>query len=66
MKWTKERPTQSGYYWYRSKRVFPQLVEVHGDGYQRWCSGTGRSRMDRLTGQWAGPIAPPEEEGKET
>lgn len=63
MTWTKEQPTQAGWYWYRrpisrhSKwGKLPAVVEVTPDLLAcGWC------HVANLDWQWAGPIPEPED-----
>ena len=61
MKWTKERPTESGWYWFRDTTfgVTSVLeVKIHRDKSIR----IGPCYDGEITrGEWAGPIPEPEE-----
>jgi len=73
MNWTRERPTEEGYYWVRgmahAKR--PMIVLVSGSKFDRAAGMTdvcfaGNASVCALNStnfdqaQWAGPLLPPE------
>lgn len=73
MKWTSSKPTQPGWYFYKDKDGFVDMmgIERHEmlDG-REWCQvakttvsnrGTFGMRVNDFDGHWAGPLAPPEE-----
>ena len=62
MKWTSEKPTKPGWYWYRGETDLNELII--------WVSSDLRVvypaslnfksfAVDEVPGQWAGPIEPP-------
>lgn len=57
MKWTKERPTVEGWYWYRDDNRAAQIVGV---GKRAGFMDGKVVELDELSGEWAGPIPPPE------
>lgn len=70
--WTSEKPTQSGWYWYRDRELFAirptfLLVEFdeRGNPWIRMMGDFTRNNMtpvdSKFKGQWAGPLTPPEE-----
>lgn len=62
MKWTKEKPTQPGWYWWRDK-YSSDIVHVTEDSGMLVVK-LGFDIEDfiiDLSGEWAGPICPPEE-----
>lgn len=61
-KWSENRPTQPGWYWYRglTGEDDPMIVQVDEAGYFQWPDG-GFQEVLLTEGQWAGPIVPPEE-----
>lgn len=65
MKWTWEKPTTPGWYWYRSivceTTMYTRVVEVFPNGK---VSDGLLLPMDQIAtrqGEWAGPIPEPEE-----
>lgn len=62
LRWTKNKPTQSGWYWYRGlvEEADPLIVLVDEAGYFQWPDG-GFQEVLLTKGEWAGPIEPPEE-----
>jgi hypothetical protein len=68
MKWTRDFPTKSGWYWFladiRSRLVHdPVIVQIEfgsqGDG--GWFrDGRSPARLNAWAGNWAGPISEPE------
>lgn len=74
MKWTKEKPTAPGWYWYREpwrlgpdeeQQVSVRNVYVARDGELYVASEDPEGDADTLVatndGEWAGPLSPPEE-----
>lgn len=67
MKWTSDKPTQPGWYWWRSQ-VFPILTMFHvieTSDYHFFVDNWGGGSMSTLDmdGQWSGPLEPPTEGG---
>ena len=65
MTWTKDLPTKSDYWWYRSRNVLAQPVRVYVYGTDRvdvcFIGMNGTSDAKRLRGEWSTePIAKPE------
>ena len=69
MKWTKEKPTEIGWYWYRDRLTEPVMSlitmldnELIMNAYRRYQN----ARINMLNGEyneeWAGPIPKPKEE----
>lgn len=69
-KWTRERPTAPGWYWWRQDtpingNKFPRVVEVFDAGGGRLMVASlqpGAFRLDNASGEWCA-IPLPEEEG---
>ncbi len=72
--WTREKPTEGGYYFLREKRPYKAevdtvLVRISSDGAERvaWFNGRheylGNIRQDC---EWAGPLPEPASQGSET
>lgn len=71
MRWTKEKPTATGWYWYRGdydpsgKEAQPLVVHMDTEGKvlllspRAWKPFTEYPDLDVLNGEWAGPIEPP-------
>lgn len=61
VKWSKETPTQPGWYWYRiSKGSYPiiERYDMAAHGLALWENGR---ILPISPGEWAGPIPEPEE-----
>lgn len=60
--WSRERPTEPGWYWWRTVSITPsktvkiQVVQI-GDGGYCWQEGEYTSN---LGGEWQGPLTPNE------
>jgi hypothetical protein len=76
MKWTEEKPTQEGVYWFRgligdaaTSKVHdfasePTVVKIHDNGSALYAKIPGEDwwpLIDTANGLWAGPIEPPKE-----
>lgn len=66
MKWTREKPTQPGWYWWRAPRKRPRvlLVSAYAFTKTRYQDGLGGDVYlveNMVPGEWAGPIPEPEE-----
>lgn len=63
MKWTTERPTKAGFYWYREGEAdnFPVVVNVapEHDFAGPWDDGS-ETRLSHMNGEWSGPLEPPD------
>ncbi len=66
MKWTKEKPTQNGFYFWRKKDVDENALTV---AVVRMSDRTAKiigcetvCCIDDVGGEWAGPIQEPEEQ----
>lgn len=59
--WTREKPIEPGWYWYRSSYYPMTVVEVQRMVQSAWVRRDGRTiRLSRLTGEWSSSrIAPP-------
>ena len=62
LRWTTQKPTQAGWYWYRgrSHEEEPLIVQVDHAGQFQWPDG-GFQEVTLTKGEWAGPIEPPED-----
>ncbi|HKW86418.1 MAG TPA: hypothetical protein VJM82_05055 [Nitrospiraceae bacterium] len=60
--WTKAKPTEAGWYWYRGQahESDPFIVQVDEAGQFQWPDG-GYQEVKLTDGEWAGPIELPEE-----
>lgn len=69
MKWTRNKPTQTGWYWYRNNDIQPAVIHVNISGS---LSGYGDTRpyaflpfmdydqpLDAFPGEWCGPLPAP-------
>lgn len=65
MKWTKEKPTEPGWYWWEEDPEYaPRCVRVLSDkrdGHSIVNMGTHFRRIDEIPGRFAGPIEEPED-----
>ena len=63
LQWTKSKPSEAGWYWYRgqSQEEDPFIVQVDEVGQFQWPDG-GFQEATLTKGEWAGPIEEPEEE----
>lgn len=65
MKWTTEKPTQEGWYWFRSQRHIEQVCRVNFYAREKiwkayFTDGAPGTIIGELTeGEWCGPIKPP-------
>lgn len=64
MKWTDERPTKPGWYWWRSDTrtlmVVCYVEMSERDGCVSFAYGERYRLLSEMKGQWAGPIMEPE------
>jgi hypothetical protein len=62
LRWTTQKPTQAGWYWYRGQahEEEPFIVQVDRAGQFQWPDG-GFQEVTLAKGEWAGPIEPPED-----
>ncbi len=66
MKWTKEKPSGQGWYWWKRDPYVTASIEhiyvgrTDGALFMYLPRGAGVA-VDRLPGEWAGPIQEPEE-----
>ena len=72
LKWTKEKPTESGWYWWRfEKKNVPHMVYVVWENTMRpvendrllilYPNSNKEFEVETRGGEWAGPIPEPEE-----
>lgn len=63
LRWTKVRPVEAGWYWYRGQahEDDPLIVQVDQVGQFQWPDG-GFQEVKLTKGEWAGPIDPPADE----
>ena len=68
MKWTSEKPSVPGWYWWHDvdRPGTPCIVQVISDGYGLTVYGLEEysRRLYETHGEWAGPLTEPEEETK--
>jgi hypothetical protein len=62
LRWTTEKPSQAGWYWFRGQLGEGEAFIVYVDevGQFQWPDG-GFQEVSLAKGQWAGPIEAPEE-----
>jgi hypothetical protein len=61
MRWTTEKPTVPGWYWWRKTATArARIVDVLSDREGLYAEGWKMMAMT-WNGEWAGPILPPEE-----
>lgn len=71
LRWSKEPPTMPGWYWWKEGRneesmIVHVFIVAHISGEKFLCAqfaGEGDivHRIDKIDGEWAGPISEPEE-----
>ncbi len=62
MHWTNRKPTQPGWYWFRAKnQKWLTMTEVDTNSHGFLLRSTSFGWLPLPRGQWAGPIAEPEE-----
>ena len=61
-RWTKVKPPEAGWYWYRGEahEADPFIVQVDEAGQFQWPDG-GYQEVRLAKGEWAGPIEEPSE-----
>lgn len=59
-RWTHEKPTGAGWYWFRGEahEADPFIVQVDAAGHFQWPDG-GYQEVALAKGEWAGPIPEP-------
>ncbi len=61
-RWTKARPTESGWYWWRRKSITTAeiivQVQPQNDTVGPWPDGS-QSRLSEESGEWSGPLERP-------
>lgn len=60
LKWTKEKPTQDGAYWYRRSAGEKLLAHID-DEMVMLLDMPGQEHVSFFDGEWAGPIPEPQE-----
>lgn len=66
-RWKKKTPTRPGWYWFRTKKVGPQIVEIVEAEYRLLIQirhnypEVSFVDLEGVGGQWAGPVPEPEE-----
>ena len=64
LRWTKERPTKTGFYWWRNTAFDSMATIVAVDIENRASIIIGSEKVvdfTKVSGEWAGPIPEPEE-----
>jgi len=62
LKWTKEKPTKDGYYWYKDKITMQMIAFVDASTEAvEFFVFPEETCLDALDGEWAGPIQEPME-----
>ena len=65
MQWSTDKPTEPGWYWWRSKYGIVRIVQVHSwpnpkAGLSFWLPDVNHN-VDTTEGEWAGPLEQPNE-----
>lgn len=69
MRWTTEKPSRPGWYWWRSddvafksRQCVVEVIKIAGDEPKYWLvNGVSINwSLGNTPGQWSGPIPPPE------
>lgn len=58
--WTKEVPVE-GYYWWRENSLSFAIIRSVRRGCVRDFDSTYKHRLEKVGGEWCGPINPPED-----
>ena len=62
-RWSRERPTKKGWYWYRHKPEWePRVMFVTTELRVAQVGFEGQESMDVYSGEWQGPITPHDQE----
>jgi hypothetical protein len=65
MKWTSEKPTEEGWYWWQNRPFYsPKIIPIYkvsGSLCHGQHDGQSPYWIDQMDGQFAGPIPDPEE-----
>jgi hypothetical protein len=68
MNWTRDRPTKTGWYWWRDpeyRENLPEVCKVYRDRFEAilritWNDSSGADYpVTDYDGEWAGPLEPP-------
>ena len=67
MNWTNERPTKSGFYWWKRPGFEPNIAVVYYVAQWPYFSLVGENKTYPMSeaytdAKWAGPLTPPEEQ----
>jgi hypothetical protein len=61
-RWTLDKPTKPGWYWYREPRLGPEVVEVYQpNGPDTDYLEINDCPLSAFNGEWQGPLVPNEE-----
>lgn len=60
MTWTSEKPTKTGWYWWR-RGQYMRIRTVEQGRDELWADGYTVEKLTEENAQWAGPIEPPGE-----
>jgi len=63
MRWTTEKPTKPGWYWFEDALTPLRIVHLRQGEDDLHVEGALISRVLFWCGKWAGPIEPPTAEG---
>jgi hypothetical protein len=73
MKWTLQKPTTEGWYWFREKNMEPEVVhlclsrdDVMLEVQPVFAQGTPPIHVSTCDGEWFGPLEPPPFEERES
>ena len=62
LKWTKEKPTQNGWYWYKGCDGIKDIVDVDiKEDNVSFMDFPGAQSLELMNGEWCGPIPEPED-----
>ncbi len=62
LKWTREKPTVPGFYWFRDLGMNPSVVEIGADidaGHVCFVGSENCSHTAEMDCEWCGPLTPP-------
>jgi hypothetical protein len=60
VRWTREKPSRPGFYWYRGHgRTRPPIAVEVSDGAVWLCGHEVERHVEEMSGEWFGPLEPP-------
>lgn len=59
-RWTRERPTEPGWYWFRNSDGLQMLVVIYGPSNHLEVNCQGDTELEHYHGEFQGPLSPNE------